>query len=971
VAQFSVLAEALRDRYVLERELGRGGMATVWLARDLKHERPVALKVLRPDLGAVLGADRFLREIRLTAGLHHPHILPLLDSGEAAGQLWFTMPYVEGETLRACIRRERQLPLEDALRIVREVADALTHAHAHGIVHRDIKPENILLEGGHALVADFGIARALGESPGELEAGTALTATGMSIGTPAYMSPEQATGDKAIDARTDVYALGCVLYEMLVGEPPHAGPTAQAILARRLIEPVPPVRRVREQVPHSVDAAIRTAVARSPADRFPTCAEFAAALNASPSTVAISRTSGSTPRRVRLALTAAVLAIALAAGSLLRSRDPVSVAVADEVAVFPFRVAGADPALHYLREGMVDLLAAKLTGEGGPRATDPRAVVRAWRQAGGAPDADPTEAAMVEAGNRLKARRIVVGSVVGTPARVALQARMLAGEASPPTATAEGPADSLPLLVDRLTAQLLARGARQAEQRLADLTSTSLPALRAYLDGQAAFRSGRYAAAMAAFNRALELDSTFALAALGVLSTDLWLGTTNPRARAIAWAGRERLSPRDRVLADAYLGPHYPELPWIKEDLTGWLRAIEFASDRAEAWFFAGDRFFHWGSMLEYPDADARAEAYFRRALELDPGWEAPISHLAELAAIRGDTAEAASFAAQFLAADSAGDAAGYVRWRLAAARKDSTSLDALRREFARMPSGSLLRIIHTTQEEGIELADADRAAAVLLNRAGPTAERRQILESLLSLALHRGRPGLHTELSEKLHRLDPGSRAYLHLRVSGAFYADGDTAVAARAAEALSAAAYASSSADSSQRAERLNDLCWLGLWRVRERRLASADSALEALRRGGDTGCEALLAAHLYAARGSSTSAEATRRLDSLARSGAQITLGVNLSAATLNESNRDYAKALAAVRRRGRWPLMPYTYMSTFVREEGRLAALTGDTAGAIRAYRHYLALRSDPEPSRRADADSARAALQRLTGEPALP
>jgi TolB-like protein len=243
-------------------------MATVYLAQDLKHKRPLALKVLRPELAASLGPERFQREIELAARLQHPHILTVHDSGETAGQLWFTMPYVEGESLRDRLRRERQLAVEDALRITREAAAALDYAHRHGIIHRDIKPENVLLTAeGHTLVADFGIARALGGDEH-------LTQTGMSVGTPAYMSPEQASGEQAVDARTDVYSLGCVLYEMLAGEPPYTGPTAQAIILKRFSEPVPSVRKARPSVPEGVDQAIQRALAPIPADRFATAAEF-------------------------------------------------------------------------------------------------------------------------------------------------------------------------------------------------------------------------------------------------------------------------------------------------------------------------------------------------------------------------------------------------------------------------------------------------------------------------------------------------------------------------------------------------------------------------------------------------------------------------------------------------------------------------------------------------------------------------
>jgi len=268
------LTRALADRYRIERELGQGGMATVYLAYDLRHEREVAIKVLHPDLGAALGGDRFLSEIKTTARLQHPHILPLLESGAADGLLYYVMPYVRGETLRTRLERERQLPLEDALRIAREVADALGAAHAIGIIHRDIKPENILLQGGHALVADFGIALAVQHA-----GGARMTQTGLSLGTPQYMSPEQAMGERAIDARTDIYALGAVTYEMLAGDPPFTGSSVQAIVARVLSERPTPLHTLRDTIPPGVEQAVLTALAKLPADRFATAEEFSRALS--------------------------------------------------------------------------------------------------------------------------------------------------------------------------------------------------------------------------------------------------------------------------------------------------------------------------------------------------------------------------------------------------------------------------------------------------------------------------------------------------------------------------------------------------------------------------------------------------------------------------------------------------------------------------------------------------------------------
>ena len=270
------LTTALADRYRVERELGAGGMATVYLAHDLRHERDVAIKVLHPDLGAALGADRFLAEIKTTAKLQHPHILPLLDSGAADGLLYYVMPYVRGETLRARLERERQLPIPDAIRIAREVAGALDHAHKQGIIHRDIKPENILLQDGAAVVADFGIALAVQQAGGQR-----MTQTGLSLGTPQYMSPEQAMGEKAIDARTDIYALGAVTYEMLAGEPPFSGNSVQAIVAKVLTERPVPLRTVRDTVSAEIEFAVLQALAKLPADRPESATFFAAAMHTS------------------------------------------------------------------------------------------------------------------------------------------------------------------------------------------------------------------------------------------------------------------------------------------------------------------------------------------------------------------------------------------------------------------------------------------------------------------------------------------------------------------------------------------------------------------------------------------------------------------------------------------------------------------------------------------------------------------
>src|SRR5256886_2430245 len=381
------LRQTLADRYAVERELGRGGMATVFLAEDVKHHRPVAIKVLHAELAAALGAERFLREIEIAARLQHPHILPLYDSGSVAGLLYYVMPFVEGESLRDRLTREKQLPLEDALRIATEVAGALAYAHSHGIVHRDIKPENIMLSAGSAVVADFGIARAVTAAG----AGEHLTQTGTIIGTPAYMSPEQATGRADIDGRSDEYSLACVVYEMLVGEPPFTGPTAQAVIARHSLDMVSPPSIVRSTIPDAVEAAILRALAKLPVDRYATTALFAEALNApSAATGAVRRATlvrgPARPRSQWWRVVAVAAAVAVVGGYLVvRSLGPARVASGGgldprHVAVLYFADDSKDHTLGYLADGLTEALIEELR---------PVPSLAGISRNGVAPDSDP------------------------------------------------------------------------------------------------------------------------------------------------------------------------------------------------------------------------------------------------------------------------------------------------------------------------------------------------------------------------------------------------------------------------------------------------------------------------------------------------------------------------------------------------------------------------------------------------------
>jgi TolB-like protein/Flp pilus assembly protein TadD len=564
------LQRSLADRYAIERELGRGGMATVYLARDLRHDRPVALKVLHPELAASLGPERFLREIRFAARLQHPHILTVLDSGEipqlgAAPLLWFAMPFVRGESLRDRLRRETQLPVADALRITKEAADALAFAHTEGVIHRDIKPENILLSGAHALVADFGIARALGASDDK------LTETGFAVGTPAYMSPEQASGQRELDARTDIYSLAVVLYEMLAGETPFAAPTAQAMLARRFTEAARPIRQLREAVPESVELALQRALARTPADRFATTAEFAAALEAgSPATAATAAPAATAPsfppppspsrRRFPPAAAALVLGLLIGLGVLFawrRGHDEAATGTRF-LAVLPFENVGA-ASEEYFADGITDAVRGKLSAV-------PGIEVIAGRSSA---EYKKSDKSLAQIARELGVTHLVVAKVRWAKAadgssRVQVSPELVqVAPGGTPTTKWQQSFDAALTDVFQVQADVAERVAEElgvaladsARRELAARPTRNLDAYDLYLRAEgAALAPGRsdpnsIRRAIALYEQAIALDSSFVLAwARLSTATSLLYANTAP-SRELAVKAREAA---DRALA---LGP--------------------------------------------------------------------------------------------------------------------------------------------------------------------------------------------------------------------------------------------------------------------------------------------------------------------------------------------------------------------------------------------------------------------------------
>jgi tetratricopeptide (TPR) repeat protein len=652
------------------------------------------------------------------------------------------------------------------------------------------------------------------------------------------------------------------------------------------------------------------------------------------------------------------------------------------VAVVPFRVTGGDPSLAYLGEGMMDLLAAKLSGDVNPRAVDPRLVLDAWRSMKGAESAAPTRWEALELARSLGAGYALVGWVVGTPVGLVLNAELLSGETQV-QADVEGPADSLTSLVDRLAARLLLREAGEQGERLATLTSTSLPALHAYLNGQVEYRNGRYGEAVRYFELALEEDSTFALAGLGLASSAYWavgLGGTWSEGLVRAWEHRERLSARDRGLLMAWLGPRFPAPPTWAQRLQGWEQAIEAMPGRPEAWYEAGDVLFHYGAVLDVESPRQRARAYFERTVELDSTFVAPLGHLVELAALTGDTAAVRDLGDRYFALDSVGGTADYLRWRVACALEDGARINELRERFQQMSALSLRRILRSAQRDLLELGAIDEAAAAL---EGKTETRRAHWGSLTELhdaVANAGRPSEALRITVSQVDLQPAPRMHLRTRVRDALYWDGDREAGAAAVRELAAFADAPLASDPEERNAQFEDICIVEQWRLWNGELSHAESATRRLLSAqtpadSDTTvvynqeCAVLLQALLANAEDRPDADAALSRLESLARAGPASlfnTAYVNLVLARLLEARGDRVGALAAVRRLG-YPSAPF--LSSYLREEGRLAALIGDREGAIRAYRHYLALRADPEPVLAADVEAVRAELERLVAEDA--
>ena len=551
LSEFERLRTTLAGHYRVERELGRGGMATVYLAEDLKHRRQVAIKVLHPDVAAALGPGRFLREIEIAGRLSHPHILPLFDSGESGGFLYYVMPFVEGESLRARLDRERQLTLPDCIALGRAVSDALSHAHGLGIVHRDIKPENILFAAGYPVVTDFGIARPIGMAGQEQ-----LTQTGLVIGTPAYMSPEQATGSHEIDARSDIYALGCVLYEALSGQTPFAGPTAQALLARHALDPVPPLRSVRPAIPEALEAVVLRALAKLPADRFGTAAEMAQALerSAEGGGAAGPVLNGGVRRAV---IPAAVTLVVLAfAGWWVGLRQGTGSSRIESLAVLPLTNLGRDSTQNYFVEGMQEALISELSKIGALKVISRTSTLR-YRQA---------DRRLSEIARELNVDGVIEGSVLreGNQVRIIVQLidgrtdRHLWGETF--DRELRGVLALHREVAREIANQLEVTLTPQEEQHLTATRVVDPKAYEFYVLGRHYWNQrtlAGYRQAVQSFLEARGIDSNYAPAYAALADAYMWLGEqggmTQAEARVASASALDKALTLDETLVDAHV----------------------------------------------------------------------------------------------------------------------------------------------------------------------------------------------------------------------------------------------------------------------------------------------------------------------------------------------------------------------------------------------------------------------------------
>ena len=1017
------LQARLSGSYTLGRELSGGGMSRVFVAEDASLGRTVVIKVLAPELAAGLNAERFKREIMLAAQLQHPHIVPVLAAGIADENPYFVMPFVVGESLRNRLITEIGLPLPETISVLRDVAKALSFAHAQGVVHRDIKPDNVLLAGGSAVVTDFGIAKAITSSAIAAPGGT-LTQVGTSLGTPAYMSPEQAAGDPNADSRSDFYSFGVMAYEMVCGKTPFHDRAPHALIMAHIAEPPEPIERLVPAVPSPLAHLVMRCLSKNPADRPQSAREILEDLEdvdlsgqrtrsgTSPAAAASGTHTGIDPRvdtgpnaypdgtvavqspvvktagtRRRLPLVAGAAAIILALAVIFGRgifKGSSAGGLDDRaLAVLPFRVASADQSHHYLREGMVDLIAAKLSGQD-LRALDPRTMFDAWRQAGGTESNDLSRDASLDLARQLKAGKALLGDVVGTPNRLVLTVSLLGVKSGNQIArvSVEGPPDSLASLVNQLATQLMTQTSGEAAARMTNLSSTSLPALRAYLDGQARLRRGDAQGAAKDFDRALKEDSTFALAGLGLRLATGWYGdpALGNRGIQIAWKEKTRLSPRDQALLTALAGPRYPELSSNLELFKAREQYLSMVPDNAEAWYLLADQIFHYGSAMGIQDWEERSLAGFKKAMELDSTYLPGYTHAMPLAPSLGDTA----FLERALRLRSAADSSPLWRpqhdWYLAAQRGDSVEANTIFTKLGKTPEPMLNGIVRHMLFDGTGALQARQAIDKFIALAPTEQNRRGRSRYAHDVALDLGRPADATRYltASKDSALDLNA---LIITVRDASMGEITNQAATDALRILAQLEARPEPADSAGKGIQRAIIRVMEPWRIANGDTLRTRRSLDRLRSYARTTKSdsinteleiAFIEMMLANASGSSDLRRLVTRVDSLILLQDISTAPTSrlaqhtITGARVWEKLGDPKRALTMVGRYAVWSTENVPYLGLQLREQGRLAAKAGEAKRAVRAYEHYLRMRAYAEPSVKPQVDSVRRELALLRG-----
>ena len=751
------LRQALADRYRIERELGRGGMATVYLADDLRHHRQVAIKVLRPEVAATLGAERFLREIRFAAQLQHPHILPLYDSGEADGFLYYVMPFMKGESLRAKLARHEGLPISETVRILRDVVTALAQAHKEGVVHRDIKPDNVLFSGNFAVVADFGVAKALSEASAKGD----LTTAGVALGTPAYMAPEQAAADPEIDHRADIYAVGVLGYEILTGRPPFTDMPPQQVLSAQVTQKPTPVRKTRANIPPPLATLVMKCLEKKPEARYQSADELLAQLEAMATPSGGITPLGSRPfravmggRRALILAIAAVVSVALAGGLWLRSRsvprlDPNLLVIA------PFDVLDTD--LELWREGLVDVLSASLDGAGALRTVSPTVAIQRWT---GRAEANSAR----QLGRSLGAGLALYGRLLASGQdSVRLSATLLdvaVGQAIGEMELRDS-ADHVDRMADSLAIRLLSELGRRDPSgalRVASFGSSSPTALKAFLQGERQYRLSNWDSAKSYYGRATQLDTAFALAFSRLGAVLGWRRGGRGSARFALQAGalNHGLAPRESLLVAA--DSVEAALLWFDGDSTSWShlsrlfstldRAIGLYPGDPGSWYRLGEARYRWGAYVGATPEQTFAP--FIRSLELDPGFAPAYIPLIALNLGLGRVDSASQIMSAYLDLEAAGSLAAGVR--LAATLLEARQHDGAGGEADTVLDTISVEALQTTWSTLSRAADSAesgiRVARALLENA-PDRRTSQAQRRLAWSLAFRGRIGEAYEISD------------------------------------------------------------------------------------------------------------------------------------------------------------------------------------------------------------------------------